>query len=365
MKTLSTLFAAAALLCCGTVAAGNPTYRGDAPEVRYVGRTLVSDDGSVSFDWSGTYFETVFDGSSLAMTVSDTGTNYYNIFIDGQPAGKVTTSGTRQRVILAGKLKRGPKRIRVQKRTEGEQGTTTIHGFETSPRGTLSPVPDPPKRHIEFIGNSLTCGYGTEGLSPTERFSPATENCDLAYACITARYFDADYTLIAHSGQGAARNWGDEKQLSDCTMKDRMLRTFDMDPSAAWDFARSPHKPDVVVVNLGSNDFSDPAPPTYEQFSGAYLYIIERIREGYGDIPILCITPMFSATGGDYVKRLCAENSDSNLHLCDFGGGLTNWDSDLGSDYHPNHSGQRKMAMTLIPRISTLTGWELYDKTVR
>ena len=36
----------------------------------------------------------------------------------------------------------------------------------------------------------------------------AREFADLSYATIIARYFNADYTLIAHSGRGVVRNYG-------------------------------------------------------------------------------------------------------------------------------------------------------------
>jgi len=189
--------------------------------VRYVGRTQTK-GGDVSFDWSGTSFECRFTGGSLAMRVSDTKKNYYNLTVDGRDAGVVTTFGTDSVVVLAEKLGRGEHTVRMQKRTEGEQGRTTIHAFLLDRGGRLLPALPAPGRHIEFIGNSLTCGYGTEGLSKDEPFKPQTENCNKAYACIIARYFGADYTLIAHSGRGAARNYGDKNTTSQNTMADRI-----------------------------------------------------------------------------------------------------------------------------------------------
>ena len=37
------------------------------------------------------------------------------------------------------------------------------------------------------------------------------------------------------------------------------------------------------------------------------------------------------------------------------------WDptTDLGAVWHPNYKGQMKMAMSLIPYMSTITGWPL------
>ena len=168
-----------------------------------------------------------YAGGSLAMRVSDTKKNYYNLTVDGRDAGVVTTFGTDSVVVLAEKLGRGEHTVRMQKRTEGEQGRTTIHAFLLDRGGRLLPASPAPGRHIEFIGNSLTCGYGTEGLSKDEPFKPQTENCNKAYACIIARYFGADYTLIAHSGRGAARNYGDKNTTSQNTMADRIANTFD------------------------------------------------------------------------------------------------------------------------------------------
>ncbi len=44
--------------------------------------------------------------------------------------------------------------------------------------------------------------------------------------------------------------------------------------------------------------------------------------------------------------------------------GVTNWDSDMGANYHSNHHGHRKLAMSVIPYIATITGWELPDTSV-
>ena len=98
------IFAALALLCAGAVSAQKRTEAPAASsEVRYVGRTQTK-GGDVSFDWSGTSFECRFTGGSLAMRVSDTKKNYYNLTVDGRDAGVVTTFGTDSVVVLAEKL---------------------------------------------------------------------------------------------------------------------------------------------------------------------------------------------------------------------------------------------------------------------
>ena len=335
-----------------------------SPEIRFVGRTAPERDGSISFDWSGTYFECGFTGRSVAVRVSDTHKNYYNVFIDGQQTAVVSTFGRDSVVVLADALADGPHTLRMQKRTEAEQGRTTLHSVLLGAGCTLSPIAAP-GRHIEYIGDSLTCGYGTEGESARDPFLPETENCDKAYACITARYFGADYTLIAHSGRGVARNYGDANPTSKQTMADRVARLFDEASDPAWNFADSPYVPDLVVINLATNDFSTHPHPSEEQFAAAYTDLLKTLRRAYGEAtPILCVAPRVDEPAGTYIRRICETSEIPNLSFAALFRDYCNGGSDLGSSEHPNYAGQRKMAMLLIPYISTLTGWEAEIKPI-
>ena len=329
-----------------------------SPEIRFVGRTERDAAGGVTFDWSGTWFECGFTGRSVAVRVSDTHKNYYNVFIDGEQTAVVSTFGRDSVVMLAEGLAAGPHTLRMQKRTEAEQGRTTIHALLLEGGGILTPLPVP-GRHIEFIGDSLTCGYGTEGASANDPFLPETENCDKAYGCISARYFGADYTLIAHSGRGVARNYGDEHPTSQNTMADRIARLFDETPDSGWDFAGSPYRPDIVVINLGTNDFSTRPHPSEEQFAAAYTGILQTLRRVYGEaVPILCVAPRTEEPAFAYIRAICDTSELPNISFAALFHDYCNDSSDLGSSAHPNYAGQRKMAMALIPYIATLTGWE-------
>ncbi|MDP3437485.1 MAG: SGNH/GDSL hydrolase family protein [Bacteroidales bacterium] len=335
---------------------------GDHSNIRYTGRIVKNEDGSVSFDWSGSYMELKFTGSFLAIKVSDTRKNYYNLFVNGVEQGVVETFGKDSVIVLASGLKGKNNVVRLQKRSEGEQGKSTIHTLYLSKTGKILEYNPGRTRHIEFIGNSLTVGFGTEGKSKDEKFLASTENCNLAFGAIISRYFNADYTLIAHSGWGAVRNYGDTSRVSRISMKDKMLQTFDMEPGQMWNFTS--YKPDIVVINLGSNDFSTKPHPLKEEFLGAYSIIIDRLREKYGDVPILCVAPN-RGPAFEYLQEFVRARADKRLHFTAYLQGVYNSDSDLGSVGHPNYSGQQKLAMVLIPYISTATGWALSPLPIR
>lgn len=358
MKQIVLIVFAIVVLASEVNAQKSTFIKGNDPSISYIGRTETQSDGSVSFDWTGTYLRTRLSGSELSIKISDTGINYYNVFVDSLLHKVVKTSGKDTLINFVSGIDWGIHRILIQKRTEGEWGKTTIHCFVLTDGGELKKETETPNRHIEFIGNSLTCGYGVEGKDRYAPYIAETENCNLSYASIIARYYNTDYTLIAHSGRGVVRNYGDSLRVSAVTMKDRMLNTFDMDLDKKWDFKA--YRPDLVVINLGSNDFSTGVCPTLDEFNKAYKLLIHRLRTHYGDVPILCVSPPIAQRQIiQYMERMRNDLNDKKVYVAVIPEGLYNIETDLGAASHPNHKGQSKMAMTLIPYISTITGWTL------
>lgn len=339
----------------------------DNPQVRFTGRVL-RNGGTVSYDWSGTYFSTMLDGDRMDAEIESDGECWFNVIADGNVVRTFSIADTDTTVCLVSPdILKGdtPHHIMVQKRTEGEYGRTTVKGFIIPSGSSLSAETDIPSRHIEFIGNSLTCGYGTEGLDRDEPFKLSTENCNLSYATIIARYFDAGYNLVSHSGQGAVRNYGDSLTVSKLCMRERMMRLFDNDTIPVGN-GDAP-EPDLVVINLGTNDFSLPPFPSETEFTEGYCTILRQIRELHGQVPVLCVCP--PTTGeplAGWLLKAREMMNDPQIHVIILTKGLYNTTSDLGSSWHPNYSGQRKMAMGLIPYISTIMGWEMpEDRCVR
>ena len=328
--------------------------------VSFTGRVEKLNDGSVRYDWVGVYMQTQFTGTRVAVDLSDTGTSYHNVFIDGQLKEKIKVTGKeRHTVVLADKLKKGTHTLRLQKCTEGEYGCTTIYGLTFDSNSKLSPVA-PKKRMIEVYGDSYTVGYGTEGKKANERFTLETENCNLAYTCIIARYFDADYRITAHSGNGMVRNWGDKNQQSNPNMSTRSTQIYDQFATTQFDFKW--RRPDIVMINLGTNDFSPTAIPEADNYVNAYIKMIEQISSRYDNVPILCITPHSSTR---YLRAAIAllrertQNKYANVHFAESMNNIINEDVDLGNDWHPNYQGQCKIAMSLIPQISKILHWDV------
>ena len=334
--------------------------------VQYIGRVQRDEQkGTVRYDWVGTYLRTGFTGTQIAAYLSDEGESYHNVFIDDRWVKKIKVTGkTPQRVVLASGLKNGSHRLVLQKCTEGEYGCTTVHSFDLQKGQNLFALPVP-NRLIEVIGDSYTCGYGTESNKATDPFRLETENCDKAYACLLAHYFGADYVLAAHSGRGIVRNWADTVQVSKGNMSQRYLQLFDHHGTQPYDFKA--YRPNLVMINLGTNDFSPVVTPSVEQYVGAYIRLIDAVHKHYGPIPIICIRPhsagvYLSASFKVLQQRL---QGHKDVHFAEFMPGIITVNKDLGASYHPNYSGQQKLCMTLIPLVSAVMGWEIKEEIRR
>ena len=333
--------------------------------IEYTGRTLVNGD-EVSYDWSGVYFRVKFNGPYLAMKCSDTRNCWFNLWVDKEmspKADKVFMVGAADTlVVLAEGLGKGEHEVILQKRTEGEQGRFTVHKFLTE--GELLQAQGRKERHIEFIGDSYTCGYGTESGDRDDPFLAETENCNLTYAAITARYFGADFNLVSHSGQGIARNYDDFRP--GYNMPDRYSQTFDESQEYSWTPDMAPYRPDVVVIYLCTNDFSTARQPHETIFAGRYIELLKKIKANYGeDIPVLCMASNVTPFSFDYIRNACMMSGLKNVSYMGLTKDAHNSEDDLGASWHPNYQGHIKVASCMIPYISTLTGWKMEEKVYK
>lgn len=106
--------------------------------ITYVGRTLAEGD-DVSFDWSSTYAKISFQGDNLTVRASDTGKDYFNVWIDREMSAEadkvlcISTKDTLLAIVTAADFKKARKQathtVIIQKRTEADQGRTTFHSF--------------------------------------------------------------------------------------------------------------------------------------------------------------------------------------------------------------------------------------------
>lgn len=262
--------------------------KSDAP-VHYIGRFDLSKPGIAVFEWPGVCIEAVFEGTVCNFTLIhhpymdaiQFSSNYYNLIIDDRaPVVFKVASDTTITTTHAP----GTHTIKLIKRTEAFCGRDEFLGFRLEEDKRMLPM-ESKSRRIEFIGNSIICGWGNEGKIG-EEFTGATENCYMSFASITARNLDAECFLTSFSGKGLWVN-GDNSVAN--TVPLIYDKIFPMDTnSPRWDF--SSWIPHAVVINLGANDYGCSKPPDSMTFINAYADFIKRIRRIYTGASIFCVS---------------------------------------------------------------------------
>jgi hypothetical protein len=147
----------------------------DHPYIQYIGRFDFTDKSQPVFMYSGCMIRAAFTGTSLVIRLKDDSLrNWFTVKMDDSififKANNQT--GIYQ---LTANLTDKKHTVELSRRTEWHGGNSTFMGFIIDQGTTLLPLKKY-KRSIEFIGNSITCGYGNEGESNKEHFEYATEN---------------------------------------------------------------------------------------------------------------------------------------------------------------------------------------------
>ena len=210
-------------------------------------------EGALRFGWPGVYFEGRFRGSAVEVA-AESGTEFMRVTVDGEEKAVLKRPGT-ARLQLRG-LKPGEHVVRLEKQTESQSGGGRFLGFRALEGGEPLPPARRP-RQIEFIGDSYTVGYGNTSPGRTctsEQIHDRTDT-QLAFGPLLAKRLGADYRVIAYSGFGVIRNYGGGRPGESLpALYPRLIP----DDATRLERGTGGWRPQLIVINLGTNDFSTP-----------------------------------------------------------------------------------------------------------
>ena len=361
-KGLCLLFMAAAFMqgkAQGIQPEGN-FVKASHSNIQYVGRVSFKNPDVATFTYPGVQINARFDGTSLKMMAKPM-SGYFMAQIDHGTPFKVSFNAPKDSIVtLATCLRDEVHEVRLMYVIEGYQRMPEFRGFFLDEGAKTLRAPYLPKRKIEFIGNSITCGYGIESTDPKEGFSDETENHYYSYAAITARNLQAQHLVVARSGIGIYRNYGAPKTGSKDNMPSMYEQTLFGVPSEKWNFAK--YTPDVVCVNLGTNDTSL---NNYDRdfLVNGYRNFLITLRKHYPNAKIVFLTgSMLLGQALEHVKyamddvvREARIAGDKQVYRFDM-----SWqtgDLGYGADYHPSKWQHEKMAGELTAYLRGLMNW--------
>ena len=324
----------------------------------YVGRVSHTyRPGAVAWTYPGVQIRCTFSGTSAAMkTNSDCG--YFMVEVDDIAPHKVQVMKGDGITRLANGLPEGEHSLTLTYIIEGHGKKPTFYGLLLDDGCSLGERPTLPDRRIEFIGNSITCGYGIEGDGTEKTFLFSKQNFYYTYAAIAARNLGAQCQVCARSGIGLYRNYAGK--IPEQIMPNVYPHTFYATQGEQWDF--SLFQPDVVCVNLGCNDTSVGKYDT-TRLTEAFKAFTKTLRNYYpqakivyliGAIPVSKrLTDIQAAQ--DAAIADAASRGDHEVYRMDF----TPDDGSLGmgSQGHPSLQRQALMGEELTTFLQQLMGW--------
>lgn len=329
--------------------------------IQYVGRICFDHPERPRFTFPGTQINARFTGSSIKLWAKPK-SGYFMAQVDEAEPFKVAMMGDRDSVVtLATALPQGEHTLRLMYVIEGYDLKPDFRGFILDRDARLLPPPALPERTIEFIGNSITCGYGNESIVASDPFEYETENHYYTYAQLCCRTLNARAHVVARSGIGVYRSYGGPKTgTPDNVMTTEYEYTNLYDRSERWDFSR--YQPQLVCINLGTNDLST---NNYDvkRLKAAYQQFLKQVRSHNPQAKIVYLCgSMLNGKELELAKKTLDEvvaeankQGDKQVYRFDF----TPQTGDIryGASWHPSRWQHEKMAAELTAYLRSLMQW--------
>ena len=210
-------------------------------------------------------------------------------------------------------------------------------------------------RLIEFIAASSSTGYGNLVIGGTK--TSANSDCMSAFSYLTARALNADINIYSASGWGVkASQWTSPNSLNlyDAYKKIDFYSTKD------WDFTQI--TPDVIVINLGTNDWSYINQATdanvraqrVEDFKNQYVDFLNFLHQVYPNTQIIMFYGLMNETNiYGYTEEIyqTAKETIPTLEIIQVQG------DGRGAASHPSKESHAQVAELLIAKVKSVMGW--------
>lgn len=353
------------------------SYAADNSHVKYVGRTLFKDN-ILWLALSGSGVEFIFRGKRLELSLQgdDNAASAdapiqdkarIAVLIDGiRVIDDMLTASTKNYTLIDSDIPR-TYHVNVIKLSESPMSIVGIKQFATDENATLSPA-DNKSRRVEFIGDSITCGYGVDDSNLEHTFSTATEDVTRAYAYLTAQALNADYSMVSYSGYGIISGYTESNErladqlvpphypitgFSGGTYKKEAIM------EKAWDFTS--FQPDLVVLNLGTNDdsFCQDHADRQEEFTSSYQKFLKELRKKNPGSTLLCVYGIMNQRLYPCIEKAVAaykkDTNDENIYSMKFD--MHTEKDGYVVDFHPSFKTHSKSAWKLVTKIREIMNW--------
>ncbi len=357
--------------------------------IRWIGRTYTNiEEAAKYFYFTASGFETTFKGTMVKATFKSSKYDipdkmaYLVALIDtDDPFAKENRTyaiDEAKKEIVIANLENRKHTIKFLKRSEASDSSLALLSIETDGRFIMCDETGDFK--MQFIAASSSTGYGNLGNLSTAK---STGNSDglKGFAYLTSYMLGAEVDIFAASGWGVTRGWNtggrisetenipeayDYIAITDQNTIDRVI--------GKWDHFH--YTPDVVVVNLGTNDFNSCGYENMTEeekekmetvFVTRYADFIHKLADLFPKVHVIVAYGLMGDAAileAPTARAVALANTRigferAYLFLMEAAGSNGN---QFGSDYHPNVGTGINVARSLAFFISRLSGRKIINE---
>lgn len=284
--------------------------------------------------------EFTFFGTSLSLKTTSSNA-YLRAEIDGEPKEERFSVSSTQTLSLASGLSEKIHTVRVLKCSDLNDSRVRVQSVSTD--GTFLKCASKSDLKIEFIGDSITSGYGVLGKSGDAR-TVGNSDATSSYAYLTARALEADYSVVSLSGI-CVKAYLYHRNMNMLTLYDQVSLVETKADEQKFDA-------DFVVLNLGTNDGSYIKTHSgyTSEFSNDYLALLKKIRKKRKNAKIVCVYGMMGTdpTVQNGIRSAMFGLNDPNVYYKNFTA------DGSGANGHPSKSAAIRASETLSAYLTTL-----------
>lgn len=327
--------------------------------VKFHGR-VVNHNNRWYMDWTNTGIEFTFIGTDAFITMGPPNAGQYNfpcfaVYVDNEEPVRINEVKSFKKIQVANSLPYGEHTVKVLKVSESTgtpvaMGEITISSSEQKEAKLLAP-PATSDRKILFFGDSITAGYGNLGKPDNKNYYTYEQDGMQTYASLTAKALSADAHYICISGRGVYQSLDGGYDNVMPVYIDTAVPSLNL----KWDSSK--FTPDLIVINLGTNDSWMGV--SSENFETAAKNFLTALRERYPNAKILwCYGMMGDYYDGLLTKIMGEFNSQyGNAGYFKLETADTTTEAEGGANGHPNVAAHQKRASALTEKIKEFMSW--------
>lgn len=232
------------------------------------------------------------------------------IYVDGIAVSEVILDRRKAWYHICGLNGLQIQEVKVVKITEAAMSYAGLSGIRIK-GGSLIPFGEIEDNRIkvEFIGDSITCGYGVHGAAESE-YTIREEDGECSYAAFMVQKMNWNARWISASGYGAFVEYTGNPERNVPKLYPYVNWFLDKEKK----IKKGEFEPEYIFVNLGTNDSRHLyRNEIQEGFLTAYEDFLKLLKEYHPEAVILCLLGTVCKNTFPYVKKVVEKVKEKGL----------------------------------------------------